>query len=106
MWRIFKTAEFDSDFERLDESERIRVKKVLNQIIEKGNEIGKPLSGLRFFKEKKLNGKRLYFLVYLDFKTILILGISTKKAQQRTINEILVKLSEYKTFIDKKVKEI
>ena len=44
MFRIFTTKEFDEDFDNLDGSEKIRVEKFLNQLEEKGADVGKPLS--------------------------------------------------------------
>lgn len=57
------------------------------------------MAGLSFFREKKFNGKRLYFLAYEDFLVILAVAISDKKAQQVTINKILLLLEEYKQFV-------
>ena len=47
---------------------------------EQGGDIGKPLSGLSFFREKKFDGKRLYYPVYNDSFVILAIAISDKKA--------------------------
>ncbi len=99
MFRVFTTDDFDKDFQRLDKSEQLRVEKILDQLIEKGSDIGKPLSGLSFFREKKFDGKRLYFLVYEDLLAILVIATSDKKAQQTTINRILLDISRYQQYI-------
>ncbi|MEK6837547.1 MAG: hypothetical protein AABX69_02760, partial [Nanoarchaeota archaeon] len=96
---IFKTREFDEDFSKLDNSERQRVEKTLLQLLQHGGEVGKPLSGLPFFKEKKFNGKRLYFLVYENLHVVLVLAISDKKAQRATINMILRDLGVYQQYV-------
>lgn len=98
MFRIFTTKEFDEDFDNLDGSEKIRVEKFLNQLEEKGADVGKPLS-MPFFREKRFDGKRVYFLFYENFATILMVAISNKKAQQSTINRILEDLNEYKEHV-------
>ncbi|NOZ58153.1 MAG: hypothetical protein GXO66_01025 [Euryarchaeota archaeon] len=98
-FRIFKTEEFDKDYAKLDKSEQKRVDKILRQLMERGDKVGKPLAGLSFFREKKFNGKRLYYLVYRDILVVLILAISDKKAQQATINQILINLAEYQQYI-------
>jgi putative component of toxin-antitoxin plasmid stabilization module len=67
--------------------------------MEKGGEVGKPLAGLSFFREKKFDGKRLYYLVYSDVYVVLALAISDKKAQQATINQILLHLAEYQQYV-------
>ena len=99
MFRIFTTEEFDKDFKGLDRSEQIKVKKILKQLKEQGDLVGKPLSGLSFFREKKFNGKRLYYLVYKNISIILTIAISDKKAQQITINRILSDIAEYQQYV-------
>lgn len=105
MFRIFSTKEFDFDFERLDESEKKRVRKIMIQLKNQGGGIGKPL-GLTFFREKKFGSKRLYFLSYDKFTVILAVGISDKKAQQETINRVISEIKEYEKFILEKLREI
>lgn len=83
----------------MDESEQKRVNKILDQLLERGGEVGKPLSGLSFFREKKFDGRRLYYLVYRDVFVVLALAISDKKAQQATINQILLNLAEYQQYV-------
>lgn len=104
-YRIFKTNEFDSDFQKLEKPEKERVLKFLAQLSEKGGSVGKPLSGLPFFREKKFEGNRLYYLVYENFCVVLAVAISDKKAQQATINAILAKLAHYQLFVMEALKE-
>ena len=51
-FRVFTTNEFDNDFNNLDESEKVRVRKIMNQLKEQGDSVGKPLT-LPYFREKK-----------------------------------------------------
>lgn len=99
MFRILKTQEFDKDFSKLSPQEQERVNKILKQLKEQGEDTGKPLSGLSFFREKKFDGRRLYYLVYKDHFVILAIAISDKKTQQATINRILLDLVEYQQYI-------
>ena len=105
MFRVFTTKEFDDNFNSLDESQKKRVRKILNQIREQGENVGKPLK-VNYFREKKFDEKRLYFLSYKDSLIILALAISDKKTQQETINEILSNIENYKEFISRKLKEL
>lgn len=98
-YRVFKTEEFDRDYGKLDRSEQMRVDKIMSQLLERGGEVGKPLSGLSFFREKKFDGKRLYYLVYSNVFVVLALAISDKKVQQATINQILLNLAEYQQHV-------
>jgi mRNA-degrading endonuclease RelE of RelBE toxin-antitoxin system len=52
MFRVFTTKEFDNDFNHLDESDKKRVSKIMNQLKEQGGDVGKPL-GRDYFREKK-----------------------------------------------------
>jgi len=101
MFRVLKTAAFDEECARLDGRERLQVSKILKALREKGGSVGGPLCGLTFFREKRFGGKRLYFLVYDDVCIVLVLGMSDKKAQQATINEVILHLDEYKEYIAK-----
>ena len=46
---------------------------------------------------------RLYFLVYEDIDTVLLITISDKKAQQDTIDKIKSQLDYYKELIRKNI---
>lgn len=104
-YRVFTTSEFDKDFNNLDKSEKIRVRKIMNQLKEKGDNIGKPLH-YPYFREKRFGDKRLYFLVYKNHMIVLALTISDKKTQQETINKIVLELKKYKEIIENKLKEL
>jgi mRNA-degrading endonuclease RelE of RelBE toxin-antitoxin system len=103
VFRVFTTAEFDRDFRKLDSQEQKVVTKILRQIKEQGNVVGKPLAGLTFFREKKFGGKRLYYLIYEGQLLILALAISTKKTHQATVNAILSDLERYKRHITEEI---
>ena len=105
MFKIFKTKEFDDNYNKLDNSEKKRADKIRDQLSKNGNTTGKPLSGLKFFREKKFDGKRIYYLVYKEFNCILVIAISDKKAQQATINQILFNLNIYKNDIANLIKD-
>ncbi len=98
-FKVFTTQEFDKDIILLEKAEQERIEKILKQLKEQGGDVGKPLSGLTFFREKKFEGKRLYFLVYKELSVILVVGISNKKAQQATINRILLDVAEYQQVV-------
>ena len=100
MFRLFTTSEFDSDFLKLDESDKKKVRKIMNELKTRGSDIGKPL-GRKYFREKKFGNKRIYFLVYKEQLIVLAVGISNKKMQQDTINNILLELKNYEEYIKK-----
>jgi mRNA-degrading endonuclease RelE of RelBE toxin-antitoxin system len=99
MFRVFTTEEFEKDYKRLDGSDKKRVNKIMRQLKGRGDEVGKPLSGVSSFREMKFGGKRLYFLVYKDFFVVLAIAIGDKNLQQSTINKILSNLAEYQQYV-------
>ena len=60
--------------------------------------LGKPIS-YNFFREKKINEKRVYFLIYEDLNLILFVGISNKKTQQKEIDKIKINFKDYKQYV-------
>jgi mRNA-degrading endonuclease RelE of RelBE toxin-antitoxin system len=102
-YKVYTTEEFDKNFNRMDESDKMRVRKILNQLKENGDSAGKPLR-FPYFREKKFESKRLYFLVYKDYMVILAVAISDKKTQQETIDAIVSELKNYKEIIENRIR--
>lgn len=61
---------------------------------------GKPVR-FAFLREKRIDGKRLYFLVYEDLRLVLMVSVSDKKTQQATIDEIKSSLPAFRTLAEK-----
>ncbi len=99
MVRVVSTKEFDT-LERLMPTDyQEQIKNIIKQLKETW-QVGKPL-GYPFFREKKLGKYRVYFLIYEDIDTVLLVTISDKKAQQETIDKIKQELNIYKDLIKK-----
>lgn len=64
------------------------------------NKVGDSLS-YPFLREKKIGGKRIYYLVYLDFNIVLVVDVSNKKHQKESINKIKTLFLEYKHYVQK-----
>jgi len=105
MFRVFTTEQFDEDFDKLDGSDKKKVRKIKKQLENKGGKVGKPL-GREYFREKKFGSKRLYFLVYKQYTIVLAIGISNKKMQQSTINKIISDIKEYEKFVKENFENI
>ena len=103
MFKVYRTKEFEELMGKiLTEEEQKRVDKIEEEIAEIGF-TGSPL-GFKFLREKRISGKRIYFLVYEEFKSALMISLSDKKAQQETIDKIKEYLPEFKTLIEKMTK--
>ncbi len=85
-YEVYATDSFWEDYHKLSKEEQKRVDKIKEQI-RLNPYVGKPL-GYNFFREKRFDGKRLYYLVYEDCVIVLVVAISDKKTQQSTINAI------------------
>ncbi len=96
----YYTNDFEKDFNKLDKSIKLEIKKVLINL-EENPYTGKPL-GFKFFREKKVGKYRIYYLVYEDILVVYAIAISAKKDQQQTINKIKSLIPYYKEEIKKK----
>ena len=94
---VYTTENFDEQFRKLTIEEQKRVKKIYLQLKEYPY-VGDQLR-YKFLREKRLKEKRIYYLVYDDLKTVLVVALSTKKTQQETINRIIKYLDEYYKYI-------
>lgn len=81
MYAVFRTKKFDKEFDkRLSREEQ---KEIEN------------------FEKKNL----VNYLIYDDLKAVLMVGISDKKAQQETIDEIKSRLTEYYEVIKEAIRQ-
>ncbi len=97
MYRVFKEPKFQKKAEKLLDKHEIKELEKFIMNLKKGILAGKWLT-YNFFREKKIGGKRIYFLVYDDIKVILLVGCSNKKYQQTTIDEIKLFFPELKKY--------
>lgn len=102
MNKVLSTQEFDINEKELSKDYQEQVQKIIEELKITGD-VGKPL-GFPFFREKKMGKYRVYFLIYKEHNTILLVTISDKKTQQETIDEIKRDLPIYKDLIQKTLK--
>mgnify|MGYP001603827864 CR=1 FL=1 len=97
VYAVYTTEPFDLSVVGLEKSERERIAKLYLKLAEN------PFAGdqlqYKHLREKRLNGKRVYFLVYEDLRVVLIVAISGKKDQQATINHIVSSFDKYKEYL-------
>ena len=102
MYKIFTTDEFDKRYSKLDDQIKKEIDAEIDQL-EDNPFSGKPL-GYHFFREKKLKGYRIYYLVYDDHVVVFVITISMKRDQQKTIDKIRTLIPYYREEIRKKIK--
>ena len=79
MYAVFRTARFDKEFQKqLSPQEQKEIEHFEKTQLTANPYLEKPL-GYRFFREKKIDGKRIYYLVYEELQAVLLVGVSDKK---------------------------
>ncbi|MFW6286182.1 MAG: hypothetical protein ACOC16_03605 [Nanoarchaeota archaeon] len=99
MYRVFLLPEFKKKVKKILNKKELKELEsfIENKLISRGDKIGKQLT-YSFLREKKIVGKRIYYLIYKEIEIILLVGISNKKTQQKTIDEIKLYLPKFKKF--------
>ncbi len=70
MYKIFKTSEFEKKFDQLDSNLQRQIEKEISQL-ETNPYLGKHL-GYKLFREKKIRGYRIYYLIYEEMLLYLL----------------------------------
>ena len=104
MFRAFRTLPYEEKLLSLSSVEQQRIG-LLEQHIKAFPITGKPL-GYRFFREKRINDKRLLFLVYEELGAVLFVAVTNKETQQRDINYIKASLRQYHDFVLEKITKL
>ena len=87
MFKLVKLFVYLRKVEKVFDNEEKRKIKLFLDKLKINPYLGKPLS-YQFLREKKINGKRIYFLVYNELGLILLVSASTKKTQKSEIEKI------------------
>lgn len=105
MYKIYHTFEFDKQLEKkLTKEERKEVENFEKKQLQELPFVGDPLS-FPFLREKKVGGKRIYYLIYEKLGVVLMTAISDKKSQQTTIDAIKNHLKEYHLMVESALRE-
>lgn len=98
-YAVYTTADFDKDLFNLSGAEQDKIEKIFLQL-SVNPYVGDAIR-YRFFREKRLKEKRIYYLIYEDLKSVLVVAMSGKKDQQKVINSIVNYLDKFKLYLDK-----
>jgi len=96
-YAVYTTENFENKIENLSESDRKIIQKIFLQL--KNNPYVGDAIRYRFFREKRIKEKRMYYLIYDDLSAVLIVAFGGKKEQQETIEEIIKDLPEFKEYL-------
>ena len=98
-YAVYTLNVFEKEMDKLPGFERDIIQKMFLQLRENPY-VGDPIR-YRFFREKRMKEKRVYYLVYDDLKIVLMAAISGKKAQEETIDKIVSYFKEYRDYAEK-----
>lgn len=96
-YAVYATETFEKEFENLEKDYQDSIKKIFLQL--KENPYVGDAIRYKFFREKRIKEKRIYYIVYEEFSSILIVAVGGKKAQQDTIDKIIKLLPEFKVYM-------
>ncbi len=93
-YKIYHSYKFDRLIEKLDKSILDRLDKIEDQLVDNPY-TGDPID-VTWFREKRFNKYRFYYLIYEDLGSVFMVGISVKKDQQKVINTIKLLLEFFR----------
>jgi len=102
-YAVYTTDNFRKEIEKLSNSDKEIIQKIFLQLKENpyvGDQIR-----YRFFREKRVREKRIYYLVYDDLSAVLVVAFGGKKAQQETIDEIVKCFPEFKQYLQNQLNQ-
>ncbi len=85
-YKVFHSSRFDRELAKFDLGFQKRVDKIEDQLV-KNPYVGDPLN-VKWFREKKIEKYRIYYIIYEDLESVFMVAISEKKDQQKVINTI------------------
>ncbi len=103
VYGVYATENFHKETAKLDKNYRERIQKIFLQLKENPY-VGDQLQ-YRHLREKRLDEKRIYYLVYDDLQSVLVVAVSGKKEQQATINHIIHNFNEYKKYLERLLRQ-
>jgi len=103
MFAVIGTDTYLKEIEKLPKEYQEIAEKIAKKLTENPF-LGDPL-GYPFLRERRIREKRVYYLVYEDLQSILLVAVSGKKDQQFTIDHIKIQLDEFRLIAEKIFKQ-
>jgi len=102
-YAVYTTKNFDKELEKLSQEMQRRINKIFLQLRDNPY-VGDQLR-YRILREKRLEEKRIYYIIYDDLRAVLIVAIGSKRTQQQTIDHIINYLGGYKIYLERLLRE-
>ena len=102
-FKVYHSSRFDRELSRRDKNFQERIDKIEDQLVENPY-VGDPLN-VKWFREKRYDKFRIYYLIYEELDAVIMVAISEKKNQQKTINSIRLLFSFFRNELEKLIIE-
>lgn len=93
MNEVYETETFSKLYSASEKKEQEWINKMKDQLAQSFH-VGKPLR-FEWFREKRFENKRLFFIINEKTNKAVLLAFGTKKDQQKIINHILLNKEKY-----------
>lgn len=93
MNQVYETETFSKLYDAAEKREQEWIEKMKDQLAE-NLRVGKPLQ-FDWLREKKLDNKRLFYLINENTNKAVLIAFGPKKEQQKIINHILLNKERY-----------
>jgi len=103
MYQVYSTKRYDKEVGKYFSAVEMKLLDNIHRKIAEQPMDGDAL-GYTFFRERRLGGKRIYFVIYSELNAVLMVAVSDKKTQQETIDEIKSRLKDYNVVVQEAIK--
>ena len=98
MNEVHETETFSKLYDACDPQERRWIDKMKDQLSE-NLKVGKPLR-YDWFREKKFDNKRLFYLINENTKKAILIAFGSKRDQQKIIDHVILNKERYLRLIN------
>ncbi len=97
MNEVYETDEFTKLYNASEKKEQEWIDKIKDQLLT-NLRVGKPLR-FDWFREKRFNNKRLYYLINEKTKKAILIAFGSKKDQRQIIEKIIINKERYQKIL-------
>lgn len=101
VYEVYHSETFDKQLKKHQKEFHLWLEKIEKQLAERPMYVGDQLR-VPWFREKKHDKFRVYYLIYEQVNVVYLVAISEKKDQQKTINTVFLLLDNF----EQEIKEL
>tara|TARA_Y100000310_G_C20563048_1_gene754028 strand:- start:422 stop:739 length:318 start_codon:yes stop_codon:yes gene_type:complete len=104
MHKVIGTETYNDEISKWSKADRAQADRLPEKLAE--NPIQGDSCGYPFLREKRIDGHRVYFLIYDDLELVLLVATSGKKDQQATIDYLKKQLDSFRLVAEDVAKQV